>query len=287
MPDIGKELSSINFGSIIGGSLNAIVEAQSQSAHTTVDFIKKVGFQPGNGKTPTEPIYVSFRYDKEVSPYKPSSVAKGRIEVVKGGSGYEEGTFIITDGTKEIPCEVNLVAGRISSVTVKDETATAVIQKIVIKPSAEGVKIPTSEAAAELRVAVTPAELEKPAEYRKMLLEVPILTMMPIPFIKVEEATIDFNVKINSVTTTSSSDTTDWKAGMEASAGYNGWLFKANVKLNASFSNKKTSNNSEEVKRDYSLAIHVKVVQDDMPAGMERLLDILDEATVSREAKTA
>lgn len=205
MPDFGKELSSINFGSIIGGSLNAIVEAQSQSAHTTVDFIKKVGFQPGNEKAPPDPVYVSFRYDKEISPYKPA----------------------------------------------------------------------------------TETEPEKAAECRKMVLEVPILTMMPIPFIRLEEATIDFNVKINSVTTTASSDTTDWNASTEANAGYNGFCFKANVKLNASFSNKKTRSNSDEVKRDYSLAIHIKVVQDDIPAGMTRLLDILDEATVSREIKAS
>lgn len=32
----GQEMSSINFGAIIGGTLNAVVTAQSQSANTTV-----------------------------------------------------------------------------------------------------------------------------------------------------------------------------------------------------------------------------------------------------------
>ena len=42
-----------------------------------------------------------------------------------------------------------------------------------------------------------------------MSLTVPILTMLPIPFIRVEEVTIDFNTKIQSVeesTTASSSE---------------------------------------------------------------------------------
>lgn len=44
MPNYGNEIASISLGSIIGGALNAIVEAQSQAANTTVEFIKSVGF---------------------------------------------------------------------------------------------------------------------------------------------------------------------------------------------------------------------------------------------------
>ena len=42
MADYGNEISSISLGSIIGGALSAIVEAQSQAAHTTVNFINEV-----------------------------------------------------------------------------------------------------------------------------------------------------------------------------------------------------------------------------------------------------
>ena len=34
----GEEISSLDFGAIIGGSLNAVVKAQSQSAQTTVNY---------------------------------------------------------------------------------------------------------------------------------------------------------------------------------------------------------------------------------------------------------
>jgi len=36
-------------------------------------------------------------------------------------------------------------------------------------------------------------------------LKVPLLTMVPIPYIRVDDATIDFNVKINSVQETKTS----------------------------------------------------------------------------------
>lgn len=69
------EVSSINFSAIIGGALNAVVNAQRESADTTVNFIRRVGFKPGEIDAQTgqevgvgEPICVSFAYDKEVSP---------------------------------------------------------------------------------------------------------------------------------------------------------------------------------------------------------------------------
>ena len=43
------------------------------------------------------------------------------------------------------------------------------------------------------------------AKFQDMKIEVPLLTMLPIPFIRVEEATIDFNAKINSIETQSQS----------------------------------------------------------------------------------
>ncbi len=71
----GQEISSLDFGAIIGGSLNAVIKAQSQSAQTTVDFIKRVGFQKktekdedGNTIVNDVPINVAFSYEKEVSP---------------------------------------------------------------------------------------------------------------------------------------------------------------------------------------------------------------------------
>jgi hypothetical protein len=58
---IGDELSSIDFQSMIGGPLDAVVRAQAQSAQTSVDFIKAVVFDE-DGNTPT---MVTFSYITE------------------------------------------------------------------------------------------------------------------------------------------------------------------------------------------------------------------------------
>lgn len=189
MANHGKELSSIDFGSMIGGPLDAAIEAQAKSAITTVDFIKQVGFKDD------APVYVSFNYNKLVD------------EESEGDNG-------------------NIL------VSQKEE---------------------------------------------EMELKVPILTMLPIPFIRIEEMTIDFNAKINSMSknTTSSSFT----IGGEFEAKQK-WL-GGSAKLSVSASYKKQRSSTSETKKTYSLAIHVKAVQDEMPAGMERILNILEENITS------
>src|SRR3712207_255498 len=67
MANYGGELSSLDFSNLIGGPLTAVVEAQSQAAQSTVDFIKAMGFDD-EGK----PQYVTFKYPKETQPYVPA-----------------------------------------------------------------------------------------------------------------------------------------------------------------------------------------------------------------------
>ncbi len=184
---LGQELSSIDFQSMIGGPLNAVIRAQAQSAQTSVDFIKSVGFNAADAQQdPGKPTMVTFEYDKMVE------------------TKAQDGTIT----TSPVP----------------------------------------------------------------MKLSVPILTMLPIPFIRVEEVTIDFNAKINSVgesTTTSSSE-------LNVSLGVKAGWGPVSAELKCSYSNKKSTSATDKTERTYSLVINVKAVQDELPAGMEKLLGILE-----------
>ena len=61
----GKELSSLDFGAMIGGPLNAIVKAQAQAALTSATFIKQVGFtHVGDTDVIDKAINVDFKYLK-------------------------------------------------------------------------------------------------------------------------------------------------------------------------------------------------------------------------------
>jgi uncharacterized protein DUF2589 len=221
MPNPGQELASIDFESMIGGPLIAVVNAQAQAAMSTVNFIKEVGFKKpsqdqlagGNSET-SDPIYVTFKYPKELSPYVPKIAAS---------------------------------AG--------NPTATPPV----------------------------PATAEVPAVaavYETQELQVPILTMLPIPFIRIELATVDFNAKINSVEYRKTDTALKVDASLEASAG---WLW-GSAKLKVSTSFQRTTQEGNSVDRTYSMSIHVKAVQDEMPAGMEKILGILESAITSTPA---
>lgn len=216
MANPGQELATIDFASMLGGPLMAVVNAQAQSAMASVNFIKQVGFKKSTerqgleGTSVDEPVYVTFKYPKMLAPYQPAQAEK------------------------------------------KDEKGNV----------------------------VTPAVAAAPAVFEIQQLTVPILTMLPIPFIRIEETTIDFNAKINSVESTK----TDQSIGVDASTEVSGGFAWASAKLKVSASYKKSTESSANVERTYSMAVHIKAVQDEMPAGMEKLLGILENAITSQPA---
>ena len=219
MPNPGQELSSLDFASMLGGPLVAVINAQAQAAMSTVNFIKEVGFkkpaqdQIAGADTETmDPIYVTFKYPKEIAPYQP------RIPAVAG------------------------------------------------------------DAAANPPVPAQPEVAAVPAVWETQQIQVPILTMLPIPFIRIDLTTIDFNAKINSVEYTKTDTNLKVDAKLEARAG---WLW-GSAKLSVSTSYQRSTQQGSTVDRTYSMAVHIKAVQDEMPAGMEKLLGILENAIASR-----
>ncbi len=109
-----------------------------------------------------------------------------------------------------------------------------------------------------------------PTDY---MLSVPLLTMVPIPFLRVEETTVDFNAKIKSVKEASSTTETN----VNISAKTKAWL-PIPVDMQGSFSLKNTTTSGSKIERKYSIAVHVKAVQDELPAGTEHLLNILESS---------
>ena len=293
----GEEISSLDFGAIIGGSLNAVVKAQSQSAQTTVNFIKQVGFQKqlqknedGTTVETDVPINVAFSYDKEVSPSQVLAKQTYGVEIAKedDGNGAEE--VLAGEGyTSNNVEEYRLTAGEIALTIAKLELEGDKIKEIAIKSAdvpkdadlTDGMELTLAyigegeqpKKAAKLLLKVDTSYEKVPAVMQKMQIQVPILTMMPIPFIKIESADIDFNVKINSVSTTSSESQSNANGSTSVKSG---WFVRA--ELNAAFSNQKSSSSTEEVKKDYSLNVKVHAAQDDMPAGVSRILDMLEDS---------
>ena len=227
MPTPGQELASIDFASMLGGPLIAAVNAQAQAAMSAVNFIKEVGFKklpvpagedgqdPENAQT-GDPIYVTFKYPKELSPFQPAVAAVAAVPAGPGG----------------VPAAVAAVA------------ATAAV----------------------------------PAVFEIQKLEVPILTMLPIPYLRIEDVTIDFNAKIDSVEFQKIDTSLKVDVALEVKQRWPG----GSAKLNVSVAYQRNTQQGTSVQRTYSMAVHIKAVQDEMPAGMQKVLDILETSMRSQ-----
>lgn len=287
------EVSSINFSSIIGGALNAVVDAQKESAATTVNFVKEVGFKPGPIDSQTgeevgsgEPICVKFSYDKEVSPSQVQQTKKVYAVIDNSGEGYnsnQEVEFSI-DSNILTDVEYSIENGGIKTISFKTVPQESYIYDgatIIACQKAES-DAQQDNISAKITLKVEEIQTAIPALYQKMEIEVPVLTMMPIPFIKIATTDIEFNVKINSVSNSASSSNKNFNLTNNTNATFKFWRNKVNTTLNTSISNQKSTSNSEKVTKDYSLNVKIHAVQDDMPAGMSKILDILEDSIVTK-----
>jgi len=179
MPVSGRELASLDFANLIGGPLNAVVEAQAKSAITTANFIKEVAFD-SEGKV----IDVTFTYNRKND-----------------------------DG--------------------KDQQFT---------------------------------------------LTVPFLTMLPVPYITIVDAVVEFNAKITSINESSSEST--FSQEVDASIGGRYWFVSAKVTSKTAYQKKSATSEREE--RTFDMHVRVEAKNQDMPAGTERLLTILENSIAER-----
>lgn len=176
-------LSAIPFSSMIGGPLNACIEAQAMAAKTTWDFIQEVGLNTNPDTGEKTAVNVSFSF-------------------MQGG--------------------------------------------------------------------------------RMVQLNVPLLTIVPIPYIAIHSIDINFKASISasSSSVSENSESTSKSGSLEASAGLKVGPFHMDAKINGSYSSKKDSKATEESKYsvEYTMDIAVKAGQDSMPAGLAKVLELLGSA---------
>ena len=104
-------------------------------------------------------------------------------------------------------------------------------------------------------------------------IKVPFLTMLTIPALRIEEITIDFNAKLTSTETSNVSS--EFAASAELGINYKVVNFKATA------SYKRTSTRGTSVEKTYNMGVHVTAVNDEIPAGLDRILTMLEDSIAS------
>lgn len=114
---------------------------------------------------------------------------------------------------------------------------------------------------------------------RRVTISVPLLTMIPIPYIAINTIDINFKAKVTGVQNENNAAAESYEDRVEASKkeGKLGWFKVTTTKINTEVSTKKDSTSTKDsgysVEATIDVAVHAS--QDSMPAGMAKILEML------------
>lgn len=118
------------------------------------------------------------------------------------------------------------------------------------------------------------SKLDSNGQPKAFNLTVPVLAVLPLPYLRVDEVLIDFSAKLNDMVTSDETSMFTASAELNASAGW-GWG-RASIRAGVAYKNEKSTKSSST--QDYSMTVKVRAVQAEVPGGMQKILDMLEAA---------
>jgi len=102
---------------------------------------------------------------------------------------------------------------------------------------------------------------------RTVKIVVPFISLLNIPSFRIDVCDIEFNVKLNSVYTKNTNQTGGGRARL-------GGLFKL-IRFGVNVGTKRNTITDVKVEKEYSLTVKVRATNDELPAGLDRVLTSL------------
>ncbi len=113
-------------------------------------------------------------------------------------------------------------------------------------------------------------------------LKVPLLAIVPIPYLRIDEMTIDFSAKLTDIIQRNTSST--FSLDTTVSGKYSSFFSPVKLSFRVSAAYNRKSATSSTSKREYQMDINVRAIQDEMPAGLSKVLEILEDAIEDKKA---
>ena len=116
---------------------------------------------------------------------------------------------------------------------------------------------------------------------RKVVINVPLIAIVPIPYIAINSVDISFKATVNGVESESMSTETEYESkGNKKSTRKSGLFRRKTTTINSTFSTKRDSKSTQDSKFSVEATIDVAVHagQESMPAGMAKILEMLGAA---------
>ncbi|WP_352421751.1 DUF2589 domain-containing protein [Proteiniphilum sp.] len=117
---------------------------------------------------------------------------------------------------------------------------------------------------------------EEPFTEQDVELSVPFIALLNVPSFRIDSCEIDFNVKLKSTYTRKVDDEFGIKTSTSGGTGGFASLF-AKVNFSVDVSYKRSTSTGVKIEKEYSLGVKVRATNDEMPAGLEKVLGILSQ----------
>ncbi|MFD7457813.1 MULTISPECIES: DUF2589 domain-containing protein [unclassified Streptomyces] len=105
---------------------------------------------------------------------------------------------------------------------------------------------------------------------------VPILSIVPIPYLRIDEMTIDFIAKLTDAV--ESTVKSNFNLETEAKGTYRAFWSPIRLDFRTAVSYQNSRQTTSRYAREYQMKVNVRAIQDDVPAGLERILDLLEQS---------
>lgn len=113
-------------------------------------------------------------------------------------------------------------------------------------------------------------------------LNIPLLTIIPIPFIAIQNVDIAFKASISAASSTAEEKTSNDQFNLELTEGGRfGWgLYGMKFDMKGGYSSKKDSRATQDSKYsvEYTMDVGIRAGQENMPAGLAKVLEILNSS---------
>jgi hypothetical protein len=111
---------------------------------------------------------------------------------------------------------------------------------------------------------------------REIEVTVPILSIVPIPYLRIDEMTIDFIAKLTDAV--ESTVKSGFNLENEAKGTYRAFWSPIRLDFRTAVSYQNSRQTASRYAREYQMKVNVRAIQDDVPAGLERILDMLEQS---------
>lgn len=246
-------LNNLDFANIIGGPLDATIKAQSDSAFATLEYINSIGFsQPRKPKNSTGALLTLEEAESAVTT-KADKVEDDKDLLKKAQEG--------NDNTKIETATKNLNTSK---------EALAIAQ--------ENLSLLNGGEMGDVRYVSFMYEIAG-EDGQQGHIKVPLLTIVPVPYLSIHSLDIDFAVKINDVVERESESSRNFGVSYSARKRKRG----RSTRFGASYSNKSSSRQKQTHQAEYSMGVKIHAENVDMPAGLSRILGILEANLISQD----